>query len=461
MPGASTIPGERQMHFAVLPPEVNSGRIYAGPGAGPMLAAATAWDELANELHTTAADLESVISGLTSEPWQGPSSASMAAAAAPQVAWLSTTAARANQTSAQVKAAAVAYESAYAMTVHPSVIAANRAQLMSLIATNLLGQNTAAIAATEVAYAEMWAQDVAAMYGYAGASQVASKVTPFTPPQQTTNQGGLTAQSATAAQAAGTAAGHAQTAVSSSNAMSAVPNALQTLTSSSVGLAAFADFANPYDLASLGSGLLGNGVGLFGLSGAAGFISDAEHKIAGTEVGLKASPAGASASVSRPAETVSAQMGRAASLGSMSVPEGWATAAPEGSANAAPEIRLAALESAGASSAANRPGPGLISQMPLFGGAPLTGLSGRGTSDSRGQRPGDERNAPGRQARAGAAPYDRVEKPREVSGGRGTGVAAELREITEVLSKLAQLRDNGALTDNEFIEQKQRLLGGH
>ena len=52
------------MHFAVLPPEVNSGRMYAGPGAGPMLAAATAWDELANELHTTAANLESVISGL-------------------------------------------------------------------------------------------------------------------------------------------------------------------------------------------------------------------------------------------------------------------------------------------------------------------------------------------------------------------------------------------------------------
>jgi hypothetical protein len=52
------------MHFAVLPPEVNSGRMYAGPGAGPMLAAATAWDELANELHPTAANLESVISEL-------------------------------------------------------------------------------------------------------------------------------------------------------------------------------------------------------------------------------------------------------------------------------------------------------------------------------------------------------------------------------------------------------------
>jgi PPE-repeat protein len=35
------------------------------------------------------------------------------------------------------------------------VIAANRSLLMALVATNLFGQNTAAIAATEMQYAEM------------------------------------------------------------------------------------------------------------------------------------------------------------------------------------------------------------------------------------------------------------------------------------------------------------------
>jgi hypothetical protein len=35
-----------------------------------------------------------------------------------------------------------------------------------------------------------------------------------------------------------------------------------------------------------------------------------------------------------------------------------------------------------------------------------------------------------------------------------------MREITDVLGKLAELRDSGALTDQEFNEQKQRLLGG-
>ncbi|MEY8015787.1 PPE family protein [Mycobacterium servetii] len=217
------------MHFAFLPPEVNSARIYAGPGAGSMLSAAWAWDELANELHTTASNLESVVSELTSEPWEGPSAASMAASAASQVAWLNIAAAQAGQTSAQARAAVAAYEAAHAMTVPPPVIASNRAQLMSLIATNVLGQNTPAIAATEVAYAEMWAQDVAAMYGYAGTSRAAAEVTPFDPPRPATDQGGVIAQSAAAARAAATSAGHAQAALASGTLMSAVPNALRAL----------------------------------------------------------------------------------------------------------------------------------------------------------------------------------------------------------------------------------------
>lgn len=69
------------MDFGVLPPEINSGRMYAGPGSGPMLAAAAAWDGLATELQSTAADYGSVISVLTGV-WSGQSSGTMAAAAA-------------------------------------------------------------------------------------------------------------------------------------------------------------------------------------------------------------------------------------------------------------------------------------------------------------------------------------------------------------------------------------------
>ncbi|WP_156764292.1 PPE family protein, partial [Mycobacterium sp. E3247] len=130
------------MDFASLPPEVNSGLMYAGPGAGPMLEAAAGWDALAAELDSTASDYSSVIAGLTGQAWSGPSSMLMTAAATPYVEWLSLTAAQAGQTAAQAYTAAAAYEAAFAMTVPPPVIAANRAQLMALIATNFLGQNT-------------------------------------------------------------------------------------------------------------------------------------------------------------------------------------------------------------------------------------------------------------------------------------------------------------------------------
>ncbi|MGH3552909.1 MAG: PPE family protein, partial [Mycobacterium sp.] len=150
------------MDFGALPPEINSGRMYSGPGSGPMLAAAAAWDGLGSELSSAAASYSSVLSGLASG-WMGPAAMSMAAAAAPYVAWMSTTAIQAEQAGAQAKAAAGAHDAAFAMHVPPPVIAANRSLLMSLIATNILGQNTPAIAATEAHYAEMWAQDAAAM----------------------------------------------------------------------------------------------------------------------------------------------------------------------------------------------------------------------------------------------------------------------------------------------------------
>ncbi len=159
------------MDFATLPPEVNSGLMYTGPGSGPMIAAAASWDGLATEVSSAAGDYGSVISGLTSGPWRGPASASMAAAAAPYVSWMNATAAQAEQAADQAKAAASAYEAAFTATVAPPVIAANRTLLASLVATNILGQNTPAIATTEAHYAEMWAQDAAAMYGYAGSSR--------------------------------------------------------------------------------------------------------------------------------------------------------------------------------------------------------------------------------------------------------------------------------------------------
>jgi PPE-repeat protein len=215
------------MDFGALPPEVNSGRMYLGPGPGTLLAASAGWDSLAAELHSAAGGYQSVVSSLTEE-WLGPTSMSMAAAVTPYVSWLIATCEQCEQAATQATAAAGAFETAYAMTVPPPLIATNRARLLSLIATNLLGQNTPAIMATEAEYSEMWAQDATAMYNYAASSASASSLTTFASPPQTTSQGGLGSQSGAVAKATGSQAGSAAQ-KTSSQVMSSMSQALQSL----------------------------------------------------------------------------------------------------------------------------------------------------------------------------------------------------------------------------------------
>ena len=202
------------MFYAAFPPEINSGRMYAGPGSGSMRAAATAWEGLAGELQSMVSSYSSVIDGLTSGPWVGPSSVSMVAAVTPYLAWMQDTAAQAAEAATQATAAATAYETAFAAHVPPTEIAANRSQLASLVATNVFGQNTPAIAATEIQYAEMWAQDALAMDTYTSSSAAAAKVTPFTAAPQITNAGGMAGQAAAVSQAAATPAGSVGTLLS-------------------------------------------------------------------------------------------------------------------------------------------------------------------------------------------------------------------------------------------------------
>ncbi|ORB92718.1 hypothetical protein B1T48_09805 [Mycobacterium persicum] len=182
--------------FGAIPPEINSARIYSGPGSGPLIAAATGWDTLAAELAAASAGYVSVISELTSSQWLGPASMAMAATIVPHQVWISATARNAELTGMQARAAAAAFETAHAMTVPPPVVAANRSVLQTLIATNFFGQNTPAIASTEFHYAEMWAQDAAAMYGYAASCASASTLTPFTAPPRTADSDGPARQAA-------------------------------------------------------------------------------------------------------------------------------------------------------------------------------------------------------------------------------------------------------------------------
>ncbi|MGA7133599.1 MAG: PPE family protein [Mycobacterium sp.] len=443
----------------MLPPEVNSGRMYAGPGSGPMLAAAAAWDGLAAELQSTAASYGSAISELTDGPWLGSSSASMAAATAPYLDWLTTTAGQADQSGMQAKAAAAAYEAAFAMTVPPAVIAANRTLLTALIATNVVGQNTPAIAATETDYAEMWAQDAGAMYGYAGSSAAASTLTPFTSPPPTTNPAGGTQQAAVTAQAI---------VANGPRVINAVPQALQGLASSAAAPAdPVSDLLSaislplttldiPIATTAVGSSATSISTSLTAVgTNFRGFMINADRDYAqgkGPFTGF--GPGGANlpewffhgqGSVGSPSDastaSVSAGLGQSRTVGKLSVPSAWTVAAPEirplaytlpiTAAQAAPEMA--------ASSSGN-----LLADMALAGAA------GRAVGGTASLGHGDQRIR--------VTPRENPKLPQRPPSEAVTEIATELRELaTKAQSLLAKLADSGLMTAEEVIEQKRRF----
>jgi len=171
--------------FDALPPEVNSALMYTGPGAGPLLEASQAWATLATELYSTGAALTHVTTALMGS-WTGPSSWAATQTLTTFATWITAIGEQCAHTAQLAAAAASAYSAAFAATVPPALIAANRAQLATLVATNFLGVNTAAIAANEAAYMQMWAQDAATMHTYmAQASAITASLPQFTPPGHT------------------------------------------------------------------------------------------------------------------------------------------------------------------------------------------------------------------------------------------------------------------------------------
>ena len=444
------------MDFALLPPEINSGRMYIGPGSGPMLAAAAAWDGLATELHSAATSYGSVISELSAGPWLGAASATMTAATAPYVAWMRSTASQAEQTAIQAKAAAAAYEVTFAAMVPPPVIEANRALLQALVATNLFGQNSPAIAATETLYAEMWAQDATAMYGYSGTSASATTLTPFTPAPQTTNGTSAAASTQPAtSQLASTALQGLTSTTSTGTAQTTVLDTLGTL-SNLEGNALFLPSVAQAGLTPLNTTALFQDLQFDDNEqrylAVKSTVNDIYKAMQGTTWGAQLPPLegdeikGVSTEQEPPpvpAETppATAGLGQASTIGRLSVPPAWTVAAPE--------IRLAAvtlpatgLGAAPEVMAASSPGT-LFSEMTLANMASraITGTTPRGC-----------------QERTGSISRSRPMATPTSPSGHGTTIAADIRQFAEALVTLGDLRDSGLLTDEEFNDQKERLL---
>jgi PPE-repeat protein len=360
------------LDFGALPPEINSGRMYVGAGSWPLLAAAAAWDELAAELQATGSSYSSTIATLAAGPWTGPSSMAMASAAAPYIAWISATGAQAEEAGAQAKIAAGAYEAAFAATVPPPVISTNRALLATLIATNVLGQNTPAIAATEAQYMEMWAQDAAAMYGYATSSATASQLAPFTEPPKTTNESGEPTQAAAVTQSTSNTAAQlsqASAAADSSTSTgeltlppavtnwnefwSVVTGVYSPQSWTTIPGGPFLSFGQAYAWGQNGQGAAAYLAGPKVISGAlAPLTSGAARPMLSSAIG---------------AGPVTGSMGKAALVGSVSVPQGWTEAAPA----------IRTLSQVFPANLAAAPAASLIGEEGAFSQMGLSSLAGR------------------------------------------------------------------------------------
>lgn len=423
-----------------------------------MLAAAQAWEGVADELYTAISGYRSVVSELTEGAWSGPASAAMSTTAGSYVEWLSATAARADQTAAQAWTAAAAYEAAFASTVPPPEIAANRSLLAVLVVTNLLGQNTPAIAAAEALYAEMWAQDSLAMYNYAASAAAASVLTPFTPPHQNTDPGGTAGQAAAISQI-GTLAGTAQ------DAISVVPQALSAMAVpvELEFLALLLDllFIAPIDASALFAVIPADVIGTFGdfplaaLTAVSG-VDDDETVSAwdGVEPWPGTGSAPVEPFVARLANlppggiltpTFSASLGQANMVGKLTVPASWTQIA-----TAATEIRPTALaaplssENAAAEPATELGAANTLNQIGIGG---MVGQAMADLPAAANQKNVVPARFTGRTEDAQAEDVEVLPAPRTVM----TGVAAAIRDI-------AVQRAAGLLSEQEYAEQKKILL---
>ncbi|WAC94361.1 PPE family protein [Mycobacterium sp. Aquia_213] len=372
------------MNFGALPPEVNSAKMYAGAGSGSMLAASAAWNALAAEMRAAATNYDAVIKSLVSEGWLGPASAKMVASIEPYIAWMETAAAQAEQAGAQANAAAAAYEAAFAATVPPPLVAANRVQLANLVASNIIGQNTGAIAATEAQYGEMWAQDASAMTSYTTASRAASQMTAFSDPQADTTADGtaLQADAVNNALAAPLAAGAGDSIFTpgsgdDTTGLSGLLNLLSNQPNSENLLGAF---LNNNSVSGLSNAFTTNGIlnPTTMIDPAAAAAENAA--VSGlTTSGLEdlsaglGSAAAVSSVTSLPGAAATAAVGQASLVGGLSVPPAWAASGATVSTVAATtQVGAGAYHSFGAATPMVMEEAGAVG-MP---GVPLAGLPG-------------------------------------------------------------------------------------
>jgi PPE-repeat protein len=162
------------------PPEVITGRLMSGAGAGPMLAASAQYAAAAAAYEASADRLMAQMTYLAGN-WQGATATAMQATVARQLAWIRILQTQLVLAAARTADQAAAFSTAYASMAQMPRIVENRVTTATLHATNFLGVNTIPIAVREGEYAAMWAQDVAVQSAYWAATVANTTFEPFTP----------------------------------------------------------------------------------------------------------------------------------------------------------------------------------------------------------------------------------------------------------------------------------------
>jgi hypothetical protein len=135
-------------------------------------------------------------------------------------------------------------------------------------------------------------------------------------------------------------------------------------------------------------------------------------------------------------------VGKALPLGSLSVPQAWAAAAP----SALREVALVSAQSgSAAAAAAGAEAPYAEMALSSMAGRAMAGSAAPGRGVAVASQPNPRPAAPPK-------PAEEPEEPDKPAKAKAIGVVAELRALVE-------LRDSGVLTQETFIQRKQRLLG--